>query len=55
MKDSESILVTNILVSFTVNYFVSREEISSSMFIVECSFTVNGLKDISQKFGSGVI
>ena len=63
MKDSESILVTNILVSFTVNYFVSREEIiskkivsgSSSMFIVECSFTVNGLKDISQKFDSGVV
>ena len=44
VKDSETMLVTNVLVSFTVNYFVSREEIiskklvsgSSSVFIVEC-------------------
>ena len=56
VKDSESILLTNVLVSFTVKHFVSREKIlskklvsgSSSGFIVECSFTVNGLKDISQ-------
>ena len=54
MKGSESILLTNLLVSFTVKYFVSREEIlskkivsgSSSGSIVEYSFVVNGLKDI---------
>ena len=63
MKDSESTLPTSVLVSFTVKYFVSREEILSkklvsglnSRSIVECSFTVNGLKDMSSKFGSGVI
>ena len=46
VKDSESILLANVLVSFTVSYFVSREEIlskilvagSSSGFKVKCSF-----------------
>ena len=44
VKDSESILLTNVLASFTVKYFILREEIlskklasgSSSGFIVEC-------------------
>ena len=56
--NSESILLTNVLVSFTVKYFASREEIfskklvsgPSSGFIVECLFTVNGLTDMSSKF-----
>ena len=59
MKDFESTLLTDVVVLFTVKYFESREEIpskkivsgSSSEFIAECSFTVNGLKDISSKFG----
>ena len=63
MKNSESMLLTNVLVSFTVKYFVSREEIlpknlvsgSSSGSIVQCSFTENGLQDMPSKFGSGVI
>ena len=63
VKDSESTLLTNVLVSFTVKYFLSREKNtfkklvpgSSSGIIVESSFTVNGLKGISAKFGSGVI
>ena len=63
VKNSESILLTNVLISFTVKYFVSREEIlsknlvsgSSSASIVQCSFTENGLKDMPSKFGSGVI
>ena len=63
VRDSESIFRTNVLVLFTVKYFVSKEEMlskkivsgSSSGFIAEFSFTVNGLKDISSKFGSGVI
>ena len=52
VNDSESILLTNILVSLTVKYFVSKEEMFlknivsglSSGFIVECSHAVNGLK-----------
>ena len=64
VKDSESILLVNVLDSFTVKYFVSREEILSKKkkvsgsragFIVESSFTVNGLKYISTKFCSRVI
>ena len=54
MKGSESVLFTNVLLSFTVKHFVSREEIlsktlisgSSSGFTLENWFTVNGLKDI---------
>ena len=63
VKDSESLLLINVLVSFTVKYFVSREEMlskklvsgSSSGSIVECSFTVNCLKDMFSKFGSGEV
>ena len=58
VKDSESILLTNVLVSFTVKYFVSREEIlskklvsgSSSGSIVngftEDGFTSKGVSDV---------
>ena len=33
VKDSESILLKNVLVSFTVKYFVSREEVLSKKLI----------------------
>ena len=62
VKDSEPILLTNVLVSFRVKYFASREEIlskklvsgSSSGSIVEHSFTVNDLKDMPSEFRSGI-
>ena len=63
VKDSESLLLINVLVSFTVKYFVSREEMLSKKisiwikFWVHCRvfITVNCLKDMFSKFGSGEV
>ena len=59
MKDFEYTLLTYVVVFFTVKSFNQGKKYlqkkivsgSSSEFIAECSFTVNGLKDISSKFG----
>ena len=62
VKDSKSILLTNVLVLFTGKYSVSSEEILSKNYyrdqvlglLQSVQFTVNDLKGISSKFGSGV-
>ena len=64
MKDSESILLTNIFFGFVhskmlsikgKNNFKKLVSGSSSRVVVKCSWTANDSKDITSKFGAGVI